>query len=134
MDLVEDERLDGAQRLARAGGEEKEERLGSRDEDVGRLAEHRGALALRRVPGADGYVTTPSGWPALTADPAFVSGESHGIRDFLEGCEAALMGRTTFEPALTNERWPWPNLNVFVLGSRRPPGTPDHVVTDSDPT
>ena len=82
---------------------------------------------------ADGYVTTPSGWPALTADPAFVSGESHGIRDFLEGCEAALMGRTTFEPALTNERWPWPNLNVFVLGSRRPSGTPDHVVTDSDP-
>jgi hypothetical protein len=30
---------------------------------------------------ADGYVTTPSGWPALTADPAFVPGASHGIRD-----------------------------------------------------
>src|SRR5439155_15758215 len=82
---------------------------------------------------ADGYVTTPSGWPALAADPAFVSGESHGIREFLQGCEAALMGRTTFEPALTNERWPWPNLNVFVLGSRRPPGTPDYVVTDGEP-
>jgi len=40
---------------------------------------------------ADGYVTTPSGWPALTADPAFVSGESHGIREFLEDCEAALI-------------------------------------------
>lgn len=24
---------------------------------------------------ADGYVTTPSGWPALVADPAFVSGQ-----------------------------------------------------------
>jgi dihydrofolate reductase len=82
---------------------------------------------------ADGYVTTPGGWPALTADPAFVSGESHGIREFLEDCEAALMGRTTFEPALTNERWPWPTLNVFVLASERPPGTPGHVVTDSDP-
>jgi dihydrofolate reductase len=82
---------------------------------------------------ADGYVTTPGGWPALTADPAFVSGESHGIREFLEDCEAALMGRTTFEPALTNERWPWPTLNVFVLASERAPGTPDHVVTDSDP-
>ena len=45
---------------------------------------------------ADGYVTTPGGWPALTADPAFVSGESHGIREFLEGCEVAVMGRTTF--------------------------------------
>jgi dihydrofolate reductase len=82
---------------------------------------------------ADGYVTTPSGWPALTADPAFVSGESHGIREFLDGCEAALMGRTTFEPALTNERWPWPDLEVFVLASRRPAGTPDHVVVESDP-
>jgi dihydrofolate reductase len=74
---------------------------------------------------ADGYVTTPSGWPSLTADPAFVSGESHGIREFLADCEAALMGRVTFEPALTNERWPWPNLDVFVLASHRPPGTPE---------
>ena len=82
---------------------------------------------------ADGYVTTPSGWPALTADPAFVSGQSHGIREFLADCEAALMGRTTFEPALTNERWSWPNLDVFVLAAERPAGTPDHVVTDSDP-
>jgi dihydrofolate reductase len=81
----------------------------------------------------DGYVTTPGGWPALTADPSFVSGQSHGFPEFLAGCEAALMGRVTFEPALNNSRWPWPNLDVFVLGSRRPPGTPDHVVFDSDP-
>ncbi len=53
---------------------------------------------------ADGYVTTPDGWPSLTADPAFVGGESHGIREFLEGCEQALMGRVTFEPALTHHR------------------------------
>src|SRR5438270_8420049 len=90
-------------------------------------------IRARMSMSADGYVTTPSGWPALTADPAFVSGQSHGIREFLEGCEAALMGRTTFEPALTNERWPWPTLDVFVLGSHRPSGTPAHVVTDSDP-
>jgi dihydrofolate reductase len=82
---------------------------------------------------ADGYVTTPGGWPSLTADPSFVSGESHGIPEFVAGCEAALMGRVTFEPALTNARWPWPNLNVFVLASDRPQGTPDHVVTDRDP-
>jgi len=82
---------------------------------------------------ADGYVTTSSGWPAQLADPTFVPGESHGIAEFLEPCEAALMGRTTFEPALGRDRWPWPNLEVFVLGSRRPDGTPDHVVTDDDP-
>ena len=90
-------------------------------------------IRARMSMSADGYVTTPGGWPALTADPAFVSGESHGIREFLEGCEAALMGRTTFEPALSNDRRPWPNLNVFVLASQRPSGTPDHVVSDSDP-
>src|SRR5437016_995662 len=91
-------------------------------------------IRARMSMSADGYVTTPSGWPALTADPAFVPGQSHGIREFLDGCEAPLMGRTTFEPALSNERWPWPALKVFVLTSHRPAGTPDHVVTDSDPS
>jgi dihydrofolate reductase len=90
-------------------------------------------IRARLAISADGYITTPSGWPAQTADPAFVPGQSHGIREFLETCEAALMGRTTFEPALSNDRWPWPGLNVFVLGSHRPAGTPDDVVTDSDP-
>lgn len=28
---------------------------------------------------------------------------------------------------------PWPDLDVFVLGSSRPPGTPDDVVIESDP-
>src|SRR5262245_34781151 len=91
-------------------------------------------IVSRMSMSADGYVTTPDGWPALLADPTFVSGQSHGIREFLADKEAALMGRTTFEPALTTPRWPWPNLTVFVLGSRRPPGTPDAVVVDSDPT
>jgi hypothetical protein len=67
-------------------------------------------MRIRARMSADGYVTTPDGWPALTADPVFVSGESHGIREFLEGCEAAV--GTTFEPALPNDRWPWPTLNV----------------------
>ena len=90
-------------------------------------------IRTRMSMSADGYVTTPGGWPALTADPAFVSGRSHGMPEFLERCEAALMGRTTFEPALATDRWPWPDLNVFVLGASRPPGTPDHVVSDGDP-
>jgi dihydrofolate reductase len=90
-------------------------------------------IRTRMSMSADGYVTTPTGWPSLTADPTFVPGESHGFPEFIQSCEAALMGRTTFEPALESERWPWPTLNVFVLGSHRPAGTPDHVVTDSDP-
>ncbi|MEU3370438.1 hypothetical protein ACFYM2_11585 [Streptomyces sp. NPDC006711] len=30
-------------------------------------------IRARMSMSADGYVTTPSGWPALTADPAYVS-------------------------------------------------------------
>jgi dihydrofolate reductase len=90
-------------------------------------------IRTRMCMSADGYVTTPDGWPAQLADPAFVPGASYGFPEFQESCDAALMGRTTFEPALGADRWPWPNLDVFVLGSHRPAGTPDHVVTDSEP-
>jgi hypothetical protein len=81
---------------------------------------------------ADGYVTTPDGWPPQVIDPVHGPG-SHGIAEFLRTCEAALMGRTTFEPALTADRWPWPDLKVFVLSSHRPEGTPDDVTVDDDP-
>ena|SRR5437762_9712604 len=90
-------------------------------------------IRTRMCMSVDGYVTTSDGWPVQLADPTFVPGESHGFPDFQESCEAVLMGRTTFEPALGADRWPWPNLDVFVLGSNRPSGTPDHVVTESDP-
>jgi dihydrofolate reductase len=91
-------------------------------------------IRTRMSMSADGFVTTPDGWPAQLADPAFVSGESHGIQQFLEGCEAALMGRTTFEPALAADRWPWPNLDVFVLGSNVPAEkAPVPIGTDTDP-
>jgi len=90
-------------------------------------------IRTRMCMSADGYVTTPDGWPAQLADAAFVPGESYGFPDFQKTCDAVLMGRTTFEPALSADRWPWPNLEVFVLGSLRPSGTPDDVVVDSDP-
>ncbi|HEU5354867.1 MAG TPA: dihydrofolate reductase family protein [Actinocrinis sp.] len=81
---------------------------------------------------ADGYVTTPDGMPPQVIDPAHGPG-SHGIREFITSCEAVLMGRTTFEPALNADPWPWPDLKVFVLGSHRTPGAPQDVVFESDP-
>jgi dihydrofolate reductase len=90
-------------------------------------------IRTRMCMSADGCVTTPDGRPVQLADPAFVAGESYGFPEFQASCDAVLMGRTTFEPALSADRWPWPNLDVFVLGSHRPAGTPDHVVFDSDP-
>jgi dihydrofolate reductase len=80
----------------------------------------------------DGNVTTPDGWPVQLADPSFTP-EAYGFAEFQERCEAVLMGRTTFEPALGADRWPWPGLDVFVLGSHRPENTPEDVVVDSDP-
>lgn len=89
-------------------------------------------IRARLCMSADGYITTPNGWPPQVVDPVHGHG-SHGMVEFLKTCEAALMGRTTFEPALTNEWWPWPDLQVFVLGSHRPEDTPDHVTVESDP-
>lgn len=89
-------------------------------------------IRTRMCISVDGYVTTPDGWPAQIADPAW-NPESFGFVEFQKRCDAVLMGRTTFEPALGAEQWPWANLDVFVLGSQRPPGTPEHVVVDSDP-
>jgi dihydrofolate reductase len=81
---------------------------------------------------ADGYISTPDGWPAQLADPDW-DPEAFGFVEFQAACEAVLMGRTTFEPALGAPSWPWTGVQVFVLGSRRPDGTPDAVVVDDDP-
>ena len=51
--LVEDQRLDGLQGLARLRGEEQEQRLRRRDQDVGSLAAHGRPLFGRSVAGAD---------------------------------------------------------------------------------
>ena len=80
----------------------------------------------------DGYVTTPDGRPAQLADPNFSPG-SYGFVEFQQTCDAVLMGRTTFEPAIGAQSWPGADLDVFVLGSHRPVGTPDFVTVDSDP-
>ena len=89
-------------------------------------------IRTRMCTSADGYVTTPDGWPAQLADPAW-SPEAFGFREFQATLDAVVMGRTTFEPALGAEQWPWGDLDVFVLGSSRPAGTPDRVVVDGDP-
>jgi dihydrofolate reductase len=89
-------------------------------------------IKTRMCTSLDGYVTTPDGRPAQLADPDF-SPEAYGFVEFQAGCDAVLMGRTTFEPALAADPWPWSGTEVFVLGSHRPDGTPDDVVVDDDP-
>src|SRR3954466_6977835 len=89
-------------------------------------------IRTRMCMSADGYISTPDGWPAQLADPAW-DPETYGLRALQASCDAVLMGRTTFEPAVGAEKWPWRGVDVFVLASYRPEGTPDHVVVDGDP-
>ncbi len=53
VDLVDDDGLDVREDLSRVGREEQVERLGRRDEDVGRMLGHARALAGGRVASAD---------------------------------------------------------------------------------
>jgi len=66
----------------------------------------------------DGFVATADGWPVLLQMPTFTGRESHGQPEFLEGIAAVAMGRTTFEPAIGRDEWPWPGKQVYVLTSR----------------
>jgi dihydrofolate reductase len=79
---------------------------------------------------ADGFVATPDGLPTLHVEPSFNPGVSHGFPEFIENCDAVVMGRTTFLPALGGlPGWPWPGLQVYVLTSSPLPDTaPEDVI------
>ena len=77
----------------------------------------------------DGKVSGADGRPVQLLLPGFTGADSYGLPEFLEGCEAVVMGRTTFVPALGAPRWPW-RQPVFVLtSSPLPDGTPGDVVS-----
>jgi dihydrofolate reductase len=78
---------------------------------------------------ADGLVATSDGVPVLVLAPDFAPGTSHGFPEFISGCDAVVMGRNTFLPALGAPSWPWPGRQVYVLTSRPlPAGTPADVI------
>jgi dihydrofolate reductase len=80
----------------------------------------------------DGIVATEEGWPVQLSYSDWDAGQL-GFYELQSRCDAVLMGRTTFEPALSAPHWPWGELKVYVLGSHRPEGTPEQVIVDSDP-
>ena len=89
-------------------------------------------IFTRMCTSLDGNVTTPDGLPVQLAFDGWDAG-ALGFYEIQARCDAVLMGRTTFEPALTAPHWPWNDRPVFVLGSHRPAGTPAQVVVEADP-
>jgi dihydrofolate reductase len=90
------------------------------------------AIFTRMCTSLDGFVTGPDGLPVQLAFPGWDAG-ALGFYEMQKQCAAVLMGRTTLEPAMGAPHWPWGELAVYVIGSRRPAGTPDHVVVEADP-
>jgi dihydrofolate reductase len=81
----------------------------------------------------DGFVANTEGVPTHALMPGFAPAVSHGFPEFIEGCDAVIMGRTTFLPALGAPGWPWPGLQVYVLTSRPlPPETPRDVIVENN--
>jgi dihydrofolate reductase len=81
----------------------------------------------------DGYISNADGLPVQLSDNEF-DPEAYGLVELQSGSDAVLMGHTTLMPALeVADQWPWSDVDVFVLASERPDGTPDDVVVESDP-
>ena len=89
-------------------------------------------VRTRMCTSLDGYISNADGLPVQLSDPEF-DPEAYGLVELQAGCDAVLMGLTTLGPAIDADPWPWSDIDVFVLGSERPPGIPDEVVVDGDP-
>jgi dihydrofolate reductase len=90
-------------------------------------------VRTRMCTSLDGYISNADGLPVQLSDSEF-DPEAYGFVEFQANSDAVLMGRTTLMPALEiADQWPWSDVDVFVLASERPAGTPDDVVIESDP-
>jgi dihydrofolate reductase len=90
-------------------------------------------IRTRMCTSLDGYVSNSDGLPVQLSDSDF-DPEAYGLVELQNGSDAVLMGHTTLMPAIeVADQWPWSDVDVFVLASERPAGTPDGVMVDSDP-
>ena len=90
-------------------------------------------IRTRMCTSLDGYISNSDGLPVQLSDSQF-DPESFGLVELQNGSDAVLMGHTTLMPALeVADQWPWSGVDVFVLASERPDGTPEDVIVESDP-
>lgn len=72
----------------------------------------------------DGFIARSDGdigW--LTSDEYNIGDEDYGYRNFMASVDALVMGRNTFEKALTFENWPY--TKTIVVLTHRPLEIPD---------
>lgn len=70
----------------------------------------------------DGFIARKDGaidW--LVGDELEASGEDYGYKAFFDSVDALVMGRNTYELALTFPEWPYTDKRVVVLSSSTPP-------------
>jgi dihydrofolate reductase len=90
-------------------------------------------IRTRMCTSLDGYISNSDGLPVQLSDSQF-DPEAYGLVELQNGSDAVLMGHTTLMPALeVADQWPWSGVDVFVLASERPDGTPEDVIVESDP-
>lgn len=90
-------------------------------------------IRTRMCTSLDGYISNADGLPVQLSDSEF-DPEAYGLIELQNGSDAVLMGRTTLMPAIeVADQWPWSGVDVFVLASERPAGTPDDVIVENDP-
>ena len=69
----------------------------------------------------DGFIARPNGdldW--LTGGNGAEESEDYGYKEFIDSVDTLVMGRNTYELALTFEEWPYSNKQVVVLSSGSP--------------
>ena len=75
----------------------------------------------------DGFIARPNGdldW--LTGGSGAEESEDYGYKEFIDSVDTLVMGRNTYELALTFGEWPYSNKQVVVLSSGSP-AIPTHL-------
>lgn len=69
----------------------------------------------------DGFIARSDGDIDWLADPAYAdASEDYGYKAFIDSVDTLVMGRKTYELALTFEEWPYAGKKVVVLSSGSP--------------
>jgi dihydrofolate reductase len=75
----------------------------------------------------DGFIARRNGAIDWLTDPSYANvGEDYGYKEFFDSVDTLVMGRKTYELALTFGEWPYTGKKVVVLSSGSPK-VPEHL-------